>query len=257
MSGHRQSAATRLAAGFVTLLVLLTGCGSSGSGADRRLTVLAAASLTGAFHEIAARFSAEHPGVRVRFDFQGSSLLAEQIRQGRPAGVYASADTRTMAKVVRADAVAGESRTFATNRLTIVVPAGNPAGITSFADLARPERAVVVCAPRVPCGSATEQVERVTGVRLSPVSEESDVKAVLHKVIAGEADAGLVYRTDARAAGEQVDTVALPASKQAVNTYPIATLAGARHPRLAADFVRFVRGPVGRGILDKYGFGTP
>ncbi|RCW43601.1 molybdate transport system substrate-binding protein [Halopolyspora algeriensis] len=252
MSGHR-----RLAAGLAVLLVLLTGCAGRDSGGGRTLTVLAAASLTEAFRDIGAKFSAEHPGVRVRFNFQGSTLLAEQIRQGRSADVYASADTRTMAKVVRAQAAAGQPRTFATNRLTIAVPAGNPAGIASLADLARPGPAVVVCAPQVPCGAATQDVERITGVRLSPVSEESNVKAVLNKVIAGEADAGLVYVTDARAAGEQVRAIDFPASKRAVHSYPAVVLKGADHPELAAEFARFLQGTQAREILGKYGFGTP
>lgn len=257
MNGHKQPATKQLVCCLVVLLALLAGCAGGDSDDDRTLTVLAAASLTEAFREIAARFSTEHPDVRVRFNFQGSSLLAEQIRLGRRADVYASADTRTMAKVVRADAVAGTPQSFATNRLTIAVPAGNPAGITSFADLTRPGRAVVVCASQVPCGAATEQVEQLTGVRLSPVSAENNVKAVLNKVAAGEADAGLVYITDARAAGKQVRTIGFPASRRAVNTYPIAALKDAAHPQLAAEFVRFVRGPVGRDILRKHGFGTP
>ncbi len=239
----------------VALLVPTTGCGANAQ-QERTLTVLAAASLTESFQEIAARFHERHPGVRVRFDFQGSSLLAEQIRQGRPAGVYASADTETMRKVVRAGA-AVQPRTFATNRLTIVVPPGNPAGITSFADLARPGQAVVVCAPQVPCGAAAEEVQRASGVRLTPVSEESDVKDVLHKVVAGEADAGLVYVTDARSAGNEVRAIDFPASRDAVNTYPIARLDGARAPEVASEFIRFVRGPVGSRILDEHGFGTP
>lgn len=247
-----------LVGGLVVLLAVLTGCGSqAGSGGRRELTVLAAASLTEAFHQMRSAFSAEHPDVRVKFDFQGSSLLAEQIKRGRRAGVYASANTRTMAKVARTGATDGKPRTFATNRLTIVVPPGNPAGITSFADLARPGRAVVTCAPQVPCGAATEKVERVAGVRLSPVSEENDVKDVLHKVVAGEADAGLVYVTDARAAGRKVRAIDFPASHEVLNTYPVATLRDAAHPELAAEFTEFVRSPTGRDILARYGFGTP
>ncbi|MDR7301520.1 molybdate ABC transporter substrate-binding protein [Haloactinomyces albus] len=249
------TAATTIAV-VTALLAVLTGC-SAGAQRKQTMTVLAAASLTESFGEVRDRFHDEHPDVRIRFDFQGSSLLAEQLRQGRRAGVYASANTETMQDVVRAGVVDGRSRTFATNRLTIVVPPGNPAGITSFADLARPNQAVVVCAPQVPCGAAAVQVQRETGVRLDPVSEESDVKDVLHKVVAGEADAGLVYVTDAHSAGDKVRSIGFPAAEQAINTYPIAKLETARHPRLAAEFLEFVRGPVGNRILEKYGFGTP
>ncbi|NYI81581.1 molybdate transport system substrate-binding protein [Saccharopolyspora hordei] len=243
----------RTIAGALLALVLLAGCGQAETQQQRTLTVLAAASLTESFDELGARFTAEHPAVRVQFDYQGSATLAEQIQQGRPADVFASADEGNMAKV--RDLVGGP-QTFATNRLTIVVPPGNPAGITSLADLAG-DHAVVVCAPQVPCGSATQRVAQAAGVRLAPVSEENDVKSVLNKVVAGEADAGLVYVTDAQAAGDRVQRIDFPESQQAVNTYPIATVNGAPEPELAAQFVDFARGPVGREILTHHGFGTP
>ncbi|MBA8826720.1 molybdate transport system substrate-binding protein [Saccharopolyspora lacisalsi] len=246
-----------LVGGLVLLLAVLTGCGQAGNQGRKELTVLAAASLMESFREIRDAFVAEHPDVGIDFDFQGSSLLAEQIRQGRPADVYASADARTMRKVVRSGRAAGDSKTFATNRLTIVVPPDNPAGVTSFADLAGPGEKVVTCAPQVPCGAATERVERVAGVRLSPVSEETDVKDVLNKVVAGEADAGLVYVTDAHAAGEQVRSIDFPASHEVLNTYPVVSLEDAADPELATEFMAFVRGPKGREILAEYGFGAP
>ncbi|WP_211840603.1 molybdate ABC transporter substrate-binding protein [Saccharopolyspora hirsuta] len=243
----------KMIAGAVLALVLLAGCGQAGSEQQRTLTVLAAASLTESFDELGARFTAEHPDVRVQFDYQGSSTLAEQIEQGRPADVFASADEKNMDKV--RDLVGGP-QTFATNQLTIVVPPGNPAKITSLADLSG-DRAVVVCAPQVPCGSATKKVTQAAGVQVEPVSEENDVKSVLQKVVAGEADAGLVYVTDAKAAGDRVQVVDFPEAQQAVNSYPIATVNGAPEPELAAQFVEFARGPVGREILAAHGFGTP
>ncbi|MER7015546.1 molybdate ABC transporter substrate-binding protein [Saccharopolyspora sp. NPDC000359] len=243
----------KLITGALLALVLFAGCGQAGSEQQRTLTVLAAASLTESFDELGARFTAEHPDVRVQFDYQGSSTLAEQIEQGRPADVFASADEENMAKV--RDLV-GAPQTFATNQLTIVVPPGNPAGIGSLADLSG-DHAVVVCAPQVPCGSAAQQVTRAAGVRVKPVSEENDVKSVLQKVVAGEADAGLVYVTDAKAAGEKVQVIDFPESQQAVNSYPVATVNGAPDPELAAQFVEFVRGPVGREVLAHHGFGTP
>ncbi|MGP4019395.1 molybdate ABC transporter substrate-binding protein [Saccharopolyspora sp. 5N708] len=244
----------RIIVGALIALVLLAGCGQAAAPQQRTLTVLAAASLTESFDELGNRFTAEHPDVRVQFDYQGSSTLAEQIKQGRQADVFASADTKNMDKV--RDLV-GTPETFATNRLTIVVPPGNPAGITSFADLAAPGRTVVVCAPQVPCGSATQEVTRLSGAQLKPVSEEDDVKSVLQKVVAGEADAGLVYITDARAAGAQVQSVDFPESQQVINTYPIATITAAPQPQLAAEFMAFARGPVGREILANHGFSTP
>lgn len=243
-----------LAIGAV-LVALLSSCGSTPE--QPTLTVLAAASLTDAYGELGSRFEAEHPGVRVRFDFQGSSTLAEQLRQGRTADVFASADEENMAEVVDSGAAAGEPGTFATNRLTIAVPAGNPAGITSLADLADPQRTVVVCAEQVPCGAATAAASRAAGVQLRPDSEENDVKAVLRKVEAGEADAGLVYVTDVRSAGGEVAAVDFPESHRAVNEYPIVRIDSAEHPRLAREFVDFVRGPQGREVLHRAGFGTP
>ncbi|SDO99763.1 molybdate transport system substrate-binding protein [Actinopolyspora xinjiangensis] len=241
---------------LTVLLSLVTGCGAGGSG-QRTLTVLAAASLTESFRAIGDEFSRNNPGIDVRFNFQGSSLLAEQIRQGSGGDVFASANEEMMTKVRRADALAGQPRPFATNRLTVVVPPDNPAGVESFADLADPDTSVVVCAPRVPCGSATERVESASGVELSPVSEENDVKDVLHKVVAGEADAGLVYVTDAESAGDEVEVVDFPAADEVTNEYPIAELAASEHPELAERFVEFVRGERGREILDEYGFGAP
>ncbi|MBB5153824.1 molybdate transport system substrate-binding protein [Saccharopolyspora phatthalungensis] len=246
----------RMIIGAMIAFLVLAGCGQSQpqSQPQHMLTVLAAASLTESFNELGTRFSQQHPDVHVQFDYQGSSTLAEQIKQGRAADVFASADTKNMDKV--RDLV-GTSETLATNKLTIVVPPGNPAKIASLADLAASGRTVVVCAPQVPCGSATQKVSQASGAQLKPVSEEDDVKSVLQKVVAGEADAGLVYVTDARAAGAQVQAVDFPEAAKAINTYPIATINAAPEKQLAAEFMAFVRGPVGREVLAKHGFGTP
>ncbi|MDV7269081.1 molybdate ABC transporter substrate-binding protein, partial [Rhodococcus oxybenzonivorans] len=170
---------------------------------------------------------------------------------------FASADQRNMAKVVDAGLTAGSPVDFATNSLTVVTAPGNPKGITTFADLARPGTLVVTCAPQVPCGSATQMVESSTGVDLAPVSEESSVTDVLNKVIAGQADAGLVYVTDATGAGDAVTAVAVPEAAQAVNTYPIVTLADSGAQETAREFVEFVTGPDGRAVLADAGFGEP
>lgn len=244
----------RLAVLAVALLV--AGCGTSPATESRTLTVLAAASLTDAFTALEKTFEADHPGVDVKLNFAGSSTLVQQITNGAPADVFAAADEKNMEKVVDAGLADGPE-VFATNRLRIAVPPGNPARITSFADLAKDGVVVVVCAPRVPCGAATEKVEKAAGVTLTPVSEEQDVKSVLAKVTAGEADAGLVYVTDVNSAGDKVEGIDFPESAEAVNSYPITALRDAPQAALAKEFVELVRGPAGEEELTKVGFVVP
>ncbi|WP_459642321.1 molybdate ABC transporter substrate-binding protein [Kineococcus sp. NUM-3379] len=233
------------------------GAGPGGSAAPRTLTVLAAASLKAAFTEIGGEFEAAHPGVQVELGFAGSSELVTQVTAGAPADVLATADERSMAQVSGAGLVDGEAAAFATNTLQIITPPRNPAGVGGLGDLARPGLALVVCAPQVPCGAATRQVADAAGVRLDPVSEESSVADVLGKVVSGEADAGIVYVTDARAAAGRVHAVPLPEAAQVVNTYPIAVLREAQQRDLAAEFVAAVQGPQGRRVLAAAGFGPP
>jgi molybdate transport system substrate-binding protein len=239
-------------------LGILTGCGATDGGSDggssQTLTVLAAASLTKPFADLGRQFEAAHPGVRVRFSFGGSADLASQIQSGAPADVFASADTATMAQL---GPTARGPRDFATNTLEIAVPPGNPDHVTGLADLARPGVKVVVCAPEVPCGRAALAVASAAGLTLRPVSREQSVTDVLGKVSTGEADAGLVYVTDVKGAGGTVDGIAFPESAGVVNTYPIAALGTSPHPALARQFVDFVLGPAGRGLLTDAGFGTP
>jgi molybdate transport system substrate-binding protein len=235
----------------------LTGCAGDAAADDVTLTVFAAASLSGAFEEIGDQFEAEHPGVQVQFNMAGSSSLVEQIRAGAPADVFASADEPTMDRAVEADAVSGEPRPFATNVLTLVTPPDNPAGIASLQDAAAEGVNLVVCAPQVPCGNATVALARDAGIPLTPVSEESSVTDVLGKVTSGEADAGLVYATDATGAGDAVHTVALEGAEAAVNTYPVARLAEAEHGELAEAFVDYVLGAQGQQVLKDDGFGRP
>jgi len=221
------------------------------------LTVFAAASLKAPFTRLAADFEARNPGTKVVLSFAGSSDLATQITQGAPADVFASADTRNMNRLADAGLVDGAATNFATNVLVIAVPPSNPASVTSFADLARPGIKVVVCASQVPCGTAAEAVEKAAGVRLSPVSEESSVTDVLGKVVSGEADAGLVYVTDAKSAGDRVKDIPIDGSGGAVNTYPIAKVAPSRNKDLAESFIGLVAGAEGRAILSEAGFGGP
>jgi molybdate transport system substrate-binding protein len=239
-------------------VLALAGCGSGSAAPEpRTLTVFAAASLTDVFTELEQRFEAANPGVDVVMNFGASSDLAQQIVNGGPADVFAAANDSTMKTVADAGLVDGSPTVFATNVLEIVTAPGNPKGITSFADLARPDLQVVVCAPQVPCGAATERIEKATGVSLNPVSEEPDVRSTLARVTTGNADAGLVYATDVRSAGNSVQGIPFPEAAQAVNDYPIAVIAHRPQAELARAFRDLVTGADGRAVLDAAGFGSP
>lgn len=219
------------------------------------LTVFAAASLGAAFDEIAEAFEEENPGVDVQpITYDGSSTLATQLLGGASADVFASADENNMAKVVDGG-LAADPVLFASNTLVIAVPAGNPAGITSLEDLADPDAAVVLCAAEVPCGAASQTLLQNAGVTVTPASSEQNVTAVLTKVAAGEADAGLVYATDVVDA-EGVESIVPEGAAEVVNHYPIVALTDAPEPRNAAAFVAFVVGERGREILSSFGFGA-
>jgi molybdate transport system substrate-binding protein len=247
----------RLLAAFC-VLALTSGCGSSDQpAAGGKIIVFAAASLKKTFSDIGEQFKAENPGSSVEFSFAGSSDLVTQLTQGAPADVFASADTKNMEKAVQAGLLAGDPVNFASNTLTIAVAPGNPKKIASFKDLTQQGLNVVVCAPQVPCGSATQKVEQATGVTLNPVSEESSVSDVLNKVTTGQADAGIVYVTDAIGAGDKVAAVAFPEAAGAVNTYPIAVLKGSKNSELARKFVDLVIGESGQKVLDAAGFAKP
>ncbi|MEO6792926.1 MAG: molybdate ABC transporter substrate-binding protein [Mycobacterium sp.] len=251
---------TRALSGAVSIMMAAgsAGLASCSSGpATPSVTVFAAASLQPAFTEIAKQFKTDHPGVAVDFNFAGSSDLATQLTQGAGADVFASANTAQMDKVAQVGLLDGAAVPFATNTLVIVTGRGNPHGVGSFADLARPELAVVMCQEPVPCGAATHKVEESTGVQLNPVSEEPDVTDVLNKVITGQADAGVVYRTDAINAGDKVVTIEFPEAAGAVNTYPIARLKGAPQAGSARAFVDLVTGAAGQQALHAAGFGKP
>jgi molybdate transport system substrate-binding protein len=195
--------------------------------------------------------------VTVKFNFAGSSDLAQQIVQGAPADVFAAASDATMKTVTDARLTAAAPTVFATNVLEIATPPGNPEGIATFADLTGPDVKVVVCAPQVPCGAAAVKVAQGAGVTLRPVSEEADVKSVLAKVESGDADAGLVYATDVKAAGNKVQGVEFPEASRAPTDYPIASLRNAPEPGLAAEFVSLVTGEPGRKAMEQAGFGAP
>ncbi|WP_298251377.1 molybdate ABC transporter substrate-binding protein [uncultured Arthrobacter sp.] len=249
----------------VLVVLGVSACGADGAPGDDAtgdsdggsITVFAAASLKEPFTALAEQFEDAHPGAEVTLNFAGSSDLATQLVEGAPADVFASADESTMESVRRAELLDGEPITFATNTLQLAVPPDNPAGIASLDDAARPGVKTVVCAVQVPCGAAAARVEEATDVELTPVSEESSVTDVLGKVSSGEADAGLVYVTDVRAAGEAVLGIALPEAADVVNSYPIAALTGSQESGAARDFVDFVVGDDGRAVLEAAGFGAP
>ncbi len=250
----------RFAVAALGAAALVAGCSSSETtpaAAADEITVFAAASLKATFTELGTKLHEQNPGTTVTFNFAGSSDLVTQLTQGAPADVFASADTNNMTKAVDAGLVARAPVDFATNTLTIVTPPGNPKSIASFADLAKPGTSVVVCAPQVPCGAATEKVEKATGVTLAPVSEESAVTDVLGKITSGQADAGLVYVTDAKGAGDKVTAIPFPESSGAINTYPIAVLKDSANADTAQTFVDFVTGPEGQKVLSEAGFAAP
>ncbi|MGO3313895.1 MAG: molybdate ABC transporter substrate-binding protein [Brachybacterium tyrofermentans] len=261
----RAAVACLVATAALALTLGAAGCSTVGGGPDAAegdagpttLTVYAAASLQEPFEDLGEQFEADHEGVDVEFSFAGSSTLVGQIQQGAPADVFASANTSNMDKLVDADLQAADPVEFTTNTLMIAVPAGNPAHVTDLASLTGDEINLVVCAPEVPCGAAAEAVERAAGVDFSPVSEEQSVTDVLNKVSSGEADAGLVYVTDVKKAGDGVEGIAFPESDSAVNTYPITTVKGSAQPELGQEFVDLVTGESGQQMLGGYGFGEP
>ncbi|ULE35709.1 molybdate ABC transporter substrate-binding protein [Mycobacterium sp. IDR2000157661] len=234
--------------------MLAAGCSSQQGDS---IVVFAAASLKAPFTEIGEQFEGDNPGATVEFSFAGSSDLVTQLTQGARADVFASADTRNMDKAAKAGLLAGAPADFAANTLTIAVAPGNPKQINSFRDLTKPGVSVVLCAPQVPCGTATQKVERAAGVDVAPVSEESSVTDVLSKVTSGQADAGVVYVTDTQDAGDMVTAVPFPEAAEAVNTYPIAVLRQSENPALARKFVDLVTGEVGRRVLAEAGFARP
>ena len=265
----------RILAAALAACLALVGCGQSSTGDSSSaspasttqasstqaplagtVNVFAAASLTKTFTELGDRLMAEHPDLDVQFVFAGSSDLVAQLQAGAPGDVFASADERNMTKATDANLVVGKPTPFVTNHLTIVVAPGNPHGVASLADLANPDLKVVVCAPQVPCGGATQQVAELAGVTLTPVSEENSVSSVLTKVTAGEADAGLVYRTDAKGAGDKVSAVDFPEADQVTNVYPIALLAGAQNPEAAQAFIDLVLSSEGQQVMREAGFNT-
>ena len=240
-----------------------TGAASSaasagGSGASQKatgkVTVLAAASLQKAFEEIEKTVEKDNPGLDVTFDFQGSQDLVASLAGGDSADVLATANNSTM-KTAADQKLVGSQTEFATNVLTLIVPKGNPKKITGL-DSSLDGANLVICAPEVPCGEATKKLAEAQGITLNPVSEEQKVTDVRGKVESGEADAGIVYTTDAAAAKDKTDKIDIP-DGGVVNHYPIAPTAKPENPAGAQVFIDAVTGKAGQEILAKHGFGKP
>ena len=256
--------------GLAAAALLITSCsdggqaapttapGSGDDGLSGEVVVSAAASLTDVFGELADSFVAEHPGVRVELNLGSSGQLATQILGGAPADVAAFADTVPMDRLDEAGLLAGPAQVFATNRLTVVTPPGNPGGVEDVSDLEE-VGTLSLCVSSAPCGEYAERVLSAAGVELDEgrVSRGQDVRATLGAVSRGDADAAIVYQTDAAAAGDAVETVPLPGASEVVAQYPIAVVAGTAAPEVAAAFVDHVRGPTGQQILRRAGFGAP
>jgi molybdate transport system substrate-binding protein len=256
---------------LLTLLVLAAACGASQTAPEAQtspkqtgentvsgeVVAFAAASLTDAFEALAMAFSEANPAVKVTSNFAGSQQLAGQITQGAPASVFASANQTQMDVVADAGLIAGQPQVFASNRLTIAVEPGNPLGIKGLADLARPDITLVMAAEEVPAGQYARQALDAAGVQVAPASLETDVRAVLSKVALGEADAGIVYRSDVVAADGDVDAVEIPAAQNVPAAYPIAVLADAPNLAAARAFVDFVTSKQGQHILAEHGFAAP
>jgi molybdate transport system substrate-binding protein len=249
-----RTGASRTAAGATTTTPSLSG----------RVTVFAASSLTEAFKAIGNAFTTAHPGVTVEFNFASSSALATQIEEGGPADVFASADGAQMKRLVDGGLIEGEPATFARNVPVIVVPASNPANIATPKDIANARVKLVLAAQDVPIGNYARQIIGKLDTSYGGgfkdaalrnlVSNEANVRAVLTKIELGEADAGIVYKTDALVSGDKVRVVAIPDSANVIATYPIAAVKDSDDKDAAAAFVAFVQGPEARSILARAGF---
>lgn len=265
-SARRSRTGLTVVAALGAALALAACSASTGTGAAsptptaERLTgtvnVFAAASLTETFDALAVSFKKAHPNVDIVLNYGGSSALATQINEGAPADVFAAANESTMKTVTDAGGAA-DPTIFATNVLELVVPKGNPAGVTGLADLANPALTIVLCDVAVPCGSAAKTQLGSAGITAAPDSLEQDVKSVLTKIELGEADAGLVYVTDVASAGDQVEGIEIPEAAKVVNRYPIAVLKASTNKPAARAWLDYVLSDVGQKALADAGFGKP
>jgi molybdate transport system substrate-binding protein len=234
----------------------VTSTSEASAGLEGEILVSTAASLTDAFGEIEAAFEEANPDVDVVLNLGASSALREQILEGAPADVFASANTSNMDQVAAAGQVDGEAEIFVTNSLQIAVPAGNEAGVSGLDDFARDELLIGLCAEDVPCGEFGREALASAGVTPAIDTNEPDVRALLTKIEAGELDAGIVYVTDVLSTDGAVEGVDIPGEDNVVAEYPISTLASAPNPQAATAFVEFVLSDEGQAILTGYGFSS-
>ena len=251
----------------VSLLIVAAGflaaCGSGGGTASSSpssaslsgfIHVFAAASLTASFNALGMSFHQADPGVGVDFNYAGTPTLVTQIEQGAPADVFASADTTNMDKLTADGYAGGTSKVFARNQLEIVVAPGNPKAITRLADLAKPGVIYITEAPSVPAGKYSLQALASGGVKVTPKSLETSVTAVISKIELGEADAGIVYTTDIKAAGSKVQGVEIPTANNVIATYPLVTVKGTKSADVANAFINYVLSSTGQSTLATFGF---
>lgn len=252
-----------LVAGVLVVWFVVAGSSGSGENGDAaddgagQVTVLAAASLTESFEELRSRVERNHPGMEIVLSFGPSSGLVEQVLAGARADVLATADVASMRRAERGGALSGSAEIFARNSLVLVVPPGNPGEVHGLADLSRDELRVAICEQKVPCGAATRELAAHAGVDLSPDTLATDVKEALAFVTLGEADVAVVYRTDAIAAGESVDTLDPHVAESVTNDYPVAAIRSAPNPEAAALVVDAITGDPGQAILRSAGFLEP
>lgn len=247
--------------GLAAALTLgLAACGGGGgqqqAAPARTLTISAAASLTDVYDQLEPQFEQANPGVTVRFNFGGSDTLAQQVVQGVPTDVLATASPTTMRTATQAGRIQGQPVTYAANSLQIAVAPGNPKQVTGLPSLVGPQVTEAVCQATVPCGQAAQAAERAAGVTLDPVSEDPDVRTVLQRVITRNVDAGIVYVTDVKATNGQVQGVDFPQASApgAGQTYPIGVVAGSPNADLGQKWIQFVTGPQGDAALSRAGF---
>lgn len=248
-------AAGPIAAGLGAVLLGLAGCGASGDESDSTLTVLAASSLTDVFDDLELTYEAQHPDVDVQLSYDSSSTLAEQVVQGAPADVLATADRATMRTVVE-EGLGAEPVVFARNELVLVTPAANPADIDRITDLDDSDVAYAVCVPEAPCGAAGAALLDRSGVTAAPVTEEDSVRDTLGKVVTGEVDAGLVFVSDAQAAGRRVRAIPVPAADN-VRTTDVAVVLenpDSDDTDAARAWVDMLISAAGQRVLLDYGF---
>jgi len=230
--------------------------GSSPAAQTGTITVFAASSLKDTFTQLGKQFEAAHPGDTVKFSFGASSTLATQINSGAPADVFASASPKNMDQVVT-PGNASNPQNFAKNVMEVAVPPSNPAKVTSVNDLAKSSVKTALCQPQVPCGVVAAEVFKNAKITVKPVTLQPDVKSVLTQVELSNADAGVVYVTDVKAAGSKVMGVTIPADVNATTTYPIAALTHSQYPSIAQAFVAYVLSPTGEQVLTAVGFEQP